>query len=460
VREDRCRVPFKVKSDEGSVLLLTFNTPLKPGLTTEEVVLETELSVTHTLLPTDLVSAYFIYFEFSPTPTTSVTVGVAVKSNLTDLNDVPISQETLQVELSYSKTNSSASTPAVRSASQITSGALVGAAALGGMFVGKPQSMFLLLNMLQFASLIPLMHFSISEELSSLLIGNNPFNGIPSFSTLFLKPDWFPEAYSKAEHYGFDSAGFLYNIGQELSVLVGLLLVLLGLFIGSELEGFSSFQRYCSKKFIALKASLIPGYLQGCFQEVLVAVMIQLRSQQYHTKLNGFSCSCAWAFLGFGFVGSLTLVYAAFRSPLTSRFSSFFLGLSSNSVERLRVPSFYVHRLVCILVITLSYDSLLQGFVCLALCLLVISSQKFLLLLAGMLRLKKFHWPTLLLEASDWLCMVVLLVYSYHPSMESCLRMINIFHSIIFTQLGVSLIASLHQLVVYCRRPRLSRLEV
>jgi hypothetical protein len=63
--------------------------------------------------------------------------------------------------------------------------------------------MFLLLNMLQFASLIPLMHFNISEELSSLLIGNNPFDSVPNLSTLMLKPDWFPEAYSKAKHYGF-----------------------------------------------------------------------------------------------------------------------------------------------------------------------------------------------------------------------------------------------------------------
>jgi hypothetical protein len=460
VREDRCRVPFKVKSDEGSVLLLTFNTPLKPGLTTEEVVLETELSVTHTLLLTDLASSYFIYFEFSPTPTTSVTVGVAVKSNLTDLNDVSISQETLQVELSYSKTDMSTSTPEVRSASQITSVALVGAAALGGMFVGSPQSMFLLLNTLQFASLIPLMHFSISEQLSSLLIGNNPFDIIPNLSTLFLKPDWFPEAYSKAKLYGFDSAGFLYNVGKELSVLVGLLLVFLGLFIGSKLECSSSFQRFCSKNFIALKASLIPGYLQGCFQEVLVAVMIQLRSQEYHSKLTGFSCSCAWAFLGFGSVGSLTLVYVAFRSPPMNRFSSFFLGLSSNVLERLRVPGFYVHRLVCVLAITLSYDSLLQGFVCLVLCLLVISSQKFLLLITGTLRLRKFNWSSLVLEASDWLGMVVLLVYSYHPSFESSLKLINLFYSIIFTQLGVSLIACLHQLVVHCRKPRISSLEL
>jgi hypothetical protein len=453
VHEDICRVPFKLTSEEGSVLLLTFNTPLKPGLTAEEIVLETELSVIHSLRQTDFTSSYYVYVQFNPTPTTSVTLGVAVKSNLTDLNDVPISKETLQVELSYSKADTSTSPPAAQSASQITSVALVGAAALGGMFVGNPQSIFLLLNTLQFASLIPLMHFSISEELSSLLIGNNPFDGIPNLTKLFLKPDWFPEAYSKAKHYGFDCAGFLYNIGQELLVLVGLLLVLLGLFIGSKCS--SSFQRFCSKKFIALKASLIPGYLQGCFQEVLLAVMIQLRSQQFRNILSGFSSSCAWVFLGFGSVGSLTLVYVAFRSPLTSRFSSFFLGLSS--VERLQVPSFYLHRLVCVLVITLSYNSLLQGVLCLALCLLVISSQKFLLLLAGMFRLKKFNWSALALDASDWVCMIVLLVYSYHPSIESSLRMINIFHSIIFAQLGVSLIASLHQLVVHCWRPRRSK---
>jgi hypothetical protein len=154
------------------------------------------------------------------------------------------------------------------------------------------------------------------------------------------------------------------------------------------------------------------------------------------------------------------LVYVVFRSPPTSRFSSFFLGLSSNVLERLKMPSFYVHRLVCVLAITLSYNSLLEGFVCLVLCLLVISSQKFLLILAGMFRLKEFNLSTLVLEASDWLCMVVLLVYSYYPSIESSLQMINLFYSIFFTQLGLSLIASLHQLVFHYRKPRLSSLEV
>jgi hypothetical protein len=452
VLEDICRVPFKVKSDEGSVLLLTFNSYLKPGLTTEEILLETELSVTYSLRQTDVASSYYINFEFSPSPTTSVTLGVAVRSNLTDLNDVPISQETLQVELNFSKTDKSVP---VQSASQTTSTALVGAAALVGMMVGSPQSMFLLLNVLQFASLIPLMHFNISDELSSLLIGNNPFDNIPNLSSLVLKPDWFPEAYSKARHYGYKTAGFLYNIGQELSVLVGLLLVLLGLFVGSKLEP-SSLQRYCSKKLMAFKALLIPGYLHGCIQEVLVAAMIQVRSQEYLNWFNAFGCLSAWAFLLFASVTSSYLVVAVLRSPS----SSFFSGLSSSALERLQVPAFYVHRLVCVLVITLSYNALLQGFLCLALSILVISSQKFFLVVGVMLRLEKFSWSTLLLETSDWMSMVVLLVYDYHPSIESSLKMINVFYGMNFALLAVSLLTSLHQLVVHCRKPRQSRVEV
>jgi hypothetical protein len=66
----------------------------------------------------------------------------------------------------------------------------------------------------------------------------------------------------------------------------------------------------------------------------------------------------------------------------------------------------------------------------------------------------------LVLEASDWLCMVVLLVYCYYPSIESSLQMMHLFYSIFFTQLGVSLIASLHQLVVHYTKPRISSLEV
>jgi hypothetical protein len=437
-------------------MLLTFNTPLKAGLTVDDIVLKSALSISHNLKQTDSASSFYVDFQFSSTPTSPVSLGVSVNSNLTDLHDVPISKETLQVELSFSKASSSASTPAVQSGSKIASSVLVGAAALGGVLIGDSQSMFLLINMLQFASLIPLMHFNISEELSSLLIGNNPFDSVPNLSTLVLKPDWFPEAYSKAKHYGFDSAGFLYNVGQELSVLVGLVVVLLGLSLGSLLTCCSSFQSYCSKKSKALKASLIPGFLQGCFQEVLVAAMIQLRSQEYLSWHNVFSCIGAWAFLVFGTVGSLLLVYAALRI----KFSSFFLGLSSSPLERLRVPAFYVHRIVCVLVITLSYNSYLQGFLCLALSVLVISSQKSLLILAGMLRLQQMSWSTLLLDASDWVSMVVLLVYAYEPSSESSLEMINIFYSMIYSLLAASLVTSLYQLVVFCRKPRQIRLEL
>jgi hypothetical protein len=325
------------------------------------------------------------------------------------VHDVPISRETLQVELSFAKATSS--TSAVESASKIISSALVGAAALGGMLIGDPQSLFLLLNMLQFASLIPLMHLSISDQLSSLLIGNNPFDIVPNLPTLVLKPDWFPQAYSKAKHYGFNSAGFLYNIGQELSVLVGLLLVLVGLFLGSKMTCCSSFQLYCLKKFIALKGSLIPGYLQGSVQEFLVSALVQLRTQEYSFWLSALSVAFAWAVLGFCPLGSLMLAYVALRNP--SKLRNFFSGL--RSMERLRVPMFYLHRLVIVLGITVSYNFIVQGFLCLAVSLMVISSQKFLVVLVGMLRLKSLNWSTLLFEAADCVSLIVLLVYAYHP---------------------------------------------
>jgi hypothetical protein len=160
--------------------------------------------------------------------------------------------------------------------------------------------MFDLLIMLQFASLIPLMHFSISDELASLLTVNYPFESLSNIATLALEPDWFPETYAKARHYGFESAGFLFNIGQELSVLAFTLLVLLGLFLGSKCE--------CSKRLITFASSVVPGYLQNCFSELLVAALIQLRSQGYFPWFRAVSCSCAWTFHVCGFLGSLLLV--------------------------------------------------------------------------------------------------------------------------------------------------------
>jgi hypothetical protein len=328
------------------------------------------------------------------------------------------------------------------------------------MFVGNPQSMFVLLSMLQFASLIPLMHFSISDELSSLLKGNNPFDSIPNIAMLVLEPDWFPEPYAKAKHYGFDTAGFLFNIGQELSVLALTLLVLLGLFLGSKCECCFSFKQYCSKKLASLTSCIIPGYLQGCFTELLVATLIQLRSQGYFPWFRAVSCSCAWTFLMCGCLGSLLLVVASFRESRSSLLSRFFAGLSISAWARLQVPAFYVHRHVVVLVITLNYDCRVQGFVCLAASLLVSSSQKFYVVCAGMLRGKQFDWSLLLVEAADWVSMIVLLVYAYHPSLEYSLGMINLFYGIIFSILTVTTLSTLRKLIVFCRKPQALRIEV
>jgi hypothetical protein len=114
VLEDICRVPFQVKTDESAVLLLTFNTPLKAGLTMDDIVLKSALSISHNLRQTDSASSFYVDFQFSSTPTSSVSLGVSVNSSLTDLQDVPLSKETLQVELSFSKAKDSPSTPAVQ----------------------------------------------------------------------------------------------------------------------------------------------------------------------------------------------------------------------------------------------------------------------------------------------------------------------------------------------------------
>jgi hypothetical protein len=368
VLEGICRVYYDVRTDENAVLLLGFSSPLKPGLSSKDITLITELQVAHALRPTDSSRAYFLDVEFTPTPTSLVTFGLVIASNITDIYDVPISQAEIPVNFNFNKTDHSSSKPAAQSASQITSTALIAFAALAGMFMGTSQSLFLLLNKLQFASLIPLTHFSLSDELSSLLIGNNPFSSLPNLSTLVLKPGWFPEPYSKAKHYGFETAGFFFNIGQELSVLVSLIVVLLGLFIGSMTECRFSFQLYCFKKFRAFKASLVAGFLQGCFQELLVAVMVQLKSQEYLRWYNAISCLSAWTFLVFAYLGSFLLLYVALRSPV--KLSSFFEG--SIGLERLQVPAFYIHRLVCILTITLSTEPLVQGFVCLSASIVVI----------------------------------------------------------------------------------------
>jgi hypothetical protein len=362
VLEGICRVFYDVRTDENAVLLLGFSSPLKPGLSSQDITLITKLQVAYALRPTDSSRAYYLDVEFTPTPTTLVTFGLVVTSNVTDIYDVPISQTEIPVNFNFNKTKDASSETAAQSASLITSTALVGGAALAGMFVGSPQSLFLLLNMLQFASLIPLTHFSLSDELSSLLTGNNPFSSLPNLSTLVLKPSWFPDPYSKAKHYGFETAGFFFNIGQELSVLVSLIVLLLGLFIGSMTECCFSFKLYCYKKFRAFKASLVPGFLQACFQELLVAVMVQLKSQEYLRWYNVLSCLSALTILVIAFLGSFLLLYVALRSSM--KLTNFFEG--SSGLERLQVPAFYIHRLVCILTITLSTEPLVQGFVCLS----------------------------------------------------------------------------------------------
>jgi hypothetical protein len=225
-----------------------------------------------------------------------------------------LSKEQQQVTLNFSKTENAVVTSEAASASQVTSSALIGAAALSGVMLGNPLGVLGLVNMLQFASLVPLTQFSISEELANLLIGNNPFESLPNFSSLFISPDWFAEPYHTAKHYGFETAGFLYNIGQELTVLACLLLALLGLYLGSKVKSCChSLQLYCFKKYNAFKRSLLSGYLQANFQELLVSALVQLKSPKYLPWVSAFSYFSAWMFLGCGVIGSAMLVYASFR---------------------------------------------------------------------------------------------------------------------------------------------------
>jgi hypothetical protein len=247
VLEDICRVAFQLKTDEQAVVLLTFSSPLEPGLTLQDIALVTDLSVSYKLKATDTASAYFVYLQFSPTPTSPVTLGLTFTGAVTDHYGVPISQATHTVDFSFSKPSDTSSPTTAQTASQVTAGAVVAGAALAGMLIGNPHAVFGLLNMLQFASLIPLMHFSLTDELSSLLIYNNPFSSLPNFSSLLMQPHWFTEPYSKAKHYGFETAGFLFNIGQEITVLIGLLIALVGLYLGSILCCCSSFRLYCKR---------------------------------------------------------------------------------------------------------------------------------------------------------------------------------------------------------------------
>jgi hypothetical protein len=457
VLEDICRVSFRLSTDEQAVVLLTLSSPL--GLTSQDLTLLTDLSVSYKLRATDSALAYFVYVQFSPTPTGPVTLGLAITGAVKDRYDVPISQETHTVEFSFSKPSSTSSRTTAVTASQVTAGAVVAGAALAGMLIGNPQAVFGLLNMLQFASLIPLMQFSLDDELSSLLIYNIPFSSLPNFSDLLMQPDWFSKPYSKAKHYGFETAGFLFNIGQELTVLISLLVVLMVLYLGSSLCCCCiSFKLYCKKKLTALKKSMVAGYFQGCFQELLLAAMIQLRSQEYFAWLSAVSCCCSWAVIAFGVLGCALLVHTSFKG--SEHFKSFFAGLSSSALERLQVPGFYVHRLVCVVVITLSQDHFVQGAVCLGVSLLVISSQKFLLELLGMLRLKKYNWGFLIVQTADCVGLIVLLVYAAQPSLEDSLSKVKVFYAILFILLGASVVTTIVQLIVFCRKPQVNRISL
>jgi hypothetical protein len=468
--EDISSVSYKVKQEEDSVLMLGLNSPMYSDLSLQGIGSTTDMTDLITLRPTESPSFCNDSVLISPIP---ITLDRESKLEVRDFCDGTTSQDKGQDQLSlseefstksaaqeedsYSKTGAQGEKPTSRTTTQAGSrvrpSALVAGAALAGMFVGCPQLVFLLLNTLQFASLIPLMHFSLNKELASLLTSYNPFSSLPNFAPQVLERSWLPEPYTKAEQYGFESAGFFFNIGQALLVLVSLFLVLLGLFLGSKLACCFSFKHYCSKKLTAFKASLLPGYYQWSFQEFLVAAIIQLRSQDYLSWVSALSCACAWTFLSCGFLSSLWLLCVAFSSPTRSSGHD---EHGSSTLEKLQVPAFYVHRLVCVLTITLTTEPLVQGFVCLFASLLVISRQKFILALAVKLKLKS-SWTFCIVEASDWLSMTVLLLYAFLPSLEDSLEMVNVFYGLTLITVAVSASTTLYHLIRYCKRSRRMR---
>jgi hypothetical protein len=463
VLEDICRAPYKVTSSENAVLLLTFIKPLKTSLSSDDVLIELNYSVRFSVRDSSSMKAFIVNVELTPTPTTEVTLLVSVRDGVSDVLDFPVSLESHSVMFNFPAASSSASqSEAVKQTSQVTTlGAM--AAVLGfSMLSGSPVLLFSMINTLQFISIIQLMNTDLPPAVSGLLAGTNPTNILPNFNNLLVNPNMFPRQSRQAEDYGLSTSNILYNLGKPLSALVLTIITHILLLIGSKFSCCSSLLVLCLKYLSAFQATAYECLAITCFQDVTVMLMLQLQDRSFESPLDiaGFVAALVVGICVFSLTTALAFVGILAKNGLSSNWlykplKGFFKTADLKKLETFEPSMFCIHRLTCIVVVTVTDNIYVQLLFCILASICVMFTQRLVFMLFST-RFAVKELPSIFIESCSYFCVAVVLPYEVSSYIASSFPEVYNFYAAIALTLIVGNVKSIVDAVKRCRKQRAS----
>jgi hypothetical protein len=388
VEENECRLQYTLTAYELAVLRITFEDSLSSSLTSADLTLTTNSTDLSALLTTEItLAAYTLNLEFTTTQESPVSVEVVV--NKTDQSNKTVSQVLHSAVLQFSKAKST-SALTDKSTQQITSSvSSYTTAAIGGaaMMTGNPSLLLSMLNSEQLIAYLPLMNLDIEPRLRGLFIGSNPFASLPNYALNVIDLDDFEEPYPKAEEYGFETSGFVVNIGKNFLVLVSLVvshLVVAGLSRCSCV----SVRLYFSKMLRCYHLDNYVLFMVAFFTELQVQASVQLRSPSGSLAVMG-SYSLAvgllifLTLLPFCIASAAPVAKADSRGRMYEVLEVLFVDLKRADFSRYFYTVSLLHLYLCLSVILFTSSPLAQLLVCSVLTVLVSSMQKLMYLLTA-----------------------------------------------------------------------------
>lgn len=352
-----CCISYTVKTSDNSHIQVKFSSALTPTLIAQQVLLKLDVEAPLIrVIETDSLSDYSMILDWS----SSLNQEVQANVSILDLNSShPICSAETQLTFNLTKTESKELGIEKGIISTIT-WVVCGSLMIVTSFSGNPSIFISMLNSLQLLSLIPLMDVSLDDKTTALLIGVDIFSFIPNTTELFLSTDFFDLPYKKAKHYGYISAGFLYNSGQEITIIVLLCIwKVVQLFLYTVLPCSRS---VLTQTFNQIKFGTFAFYFKSCFIELILAAMIQIRSTSIDNWVEGLSLFLMLSWLVFCVL--MLVIFFKGRKTTYDKANAFFESYKLSQASRFHVLLNFAYQAIFVIIITLTNDARVQLTVC------------------------------------------------------------------------------------------------
>lgn len=358
LQDKACCISYTIEANESSEMLLKFSFPLDPALTAEQVSLQLdELSPSVKVASTDSSSDFSVKLNWDSSINKEVDVLVSVLSR----EGISICED--EVHLTFNLTKSETVSASFKESVSTTTLAVSSVSMMTSSMSGNPSTFFSMLNTLQILSLIPLMNVKLTEEVSTLLSGSNPISIVPNlyrnFGTTMQIGN--SEPYPKAADYGYDTASFIYNIGQEVSSLLFALTILALLFAASRVS--CCFRVFFTKHYRMTKASFVSQYIKACFIMLYLDAMVQFRSFRFGGLLLIINILMASSYCVFALILLYELLVGVKNLDLLK---SFFKEVKHSPLSRLQPFILFSYQAIFVSAITLCDMPEAQLIICMA----------------------------------------------------------------------------------------------